>query len=321
MDFMQILAIVIPSAILTATPLIFTALGGVLCERSGVVNIGLEGLMVVGAFSAAIFTYFFEQHGLGAASPWLALLIAGLLGGVFSIIHAIASISFRAEQVVSGVAINFLAQGLCLFMVKLLFDGKGQTPYIAHRIDKIDIPLLHDIPIIGPLLFSNVTYISYIAVIISFFVWYVIYKTPFGLRLRSVGEHPQAADTLGINVTKTRYIAVILSGVFGGLGGGVYLVTIASNYSVSTIAGQGFLAIAAMIFGKWHPVGAMGAALFFGLAQSLSITGQQVPVLNHLPDVFLLIAPYVITILALAGFVGRADAPKASGIPYIKGKR
>jgi simple sugar transport system permease protein len=320
-DVLNILAIVIPAAILTATPLIFTALGAVFSERAGVVNIGLEGLMIVGAFIAAVTTVWFGHMGLGAASPWLAILVAAVAGAVFSLLHAVASITFRAEQVVSGVAINFLALGLCVFLVKLIFNGKGQTPYIQDRIDKTNVPFLHDIPVIGPLFFSHMTYTSYIAIILAFVVWYVIYKTPFGLRLRSVGEHPAAADTLGINVYKMRYIAVILSGALGGIGGAVYLVTISSNFSGTTISGQGYLALAAMIFGKWNPLGALGAALFFGLAQSLSITGQQIPFLKDIPNMYLLIAPYVLTILALAGFVGRADAPKADGIPYIKGKR
>lgn len=321
MTFFHILEIVIPTAILTATPLIFTSLGAVFSERSGVVNIGLEGLMIVGAFIAAVFTYWFDQLGLGAASPWLAILVAAVAGAIFSLLHAVASITFRAEQVVSGVAINFLALGLCVFLVKLIFNGAGQTPYIQDRIDKVNVPFLHSIPIIGPLFFSHMTYTSYIAIILAFVVWYIIYKTPFGLRLRSVGEHPAAADTLGINVYRMRYIGVILSGALGGIGGAVYLVTIASNFGSTTIAGQGYLSLAAMIFGKWNPLGAMGAALFFGLAQSLSITGQQIPFLKDIPDMYLLIAPYVLTILALTGFVGRADAPKADGIPYIKGKR
>ncbi|MGL4818445.1 MAG: ABC transporter permease, partial [Bacilli bacterium] len=154
-----------------------------------------------------------------------------------------------------------------------------------------------------------------------FVVWYVIYKTPFGLRLRAVGEHPMAADTMGINVNRMRYIGVMLSGVFAGLGGAVYGLSIASSFSAGTITGQGFLALAAMIFGKWHPIGAMGAALFFGFAQSLSISGASLPFFSNIPSVILLILPYVLTILALTGFVGRSQAPKALGTPYVKGKR
>jgi len=320
-SLMQILEIIIPSAILSATPLIFTALGGVFSERSGVVNIGLEGLMIIGAFVGAVFTIWFEHLGLGAASPWLSLVVAAICGGLFSLLHALACVTFRADQTVSGVAINFLALGLTVFLVKKLFQGSGQTPFIDYRIDKANVPLLHDIPIIGPLFFSHIAYTSYVAIIFSFLVWYVIYKTPFGLRLRSVGEHPMAADTLGINVSRMRYIGVVLSGAFGGIGGAVYVVTIATNFGPTTISGQGFLALAAMIFGKWNPIGALGAALFFGFAQSLSITGESIPLLKEVPSVYLLIAPYVLTILALAGFVGRAEAPKAIGIPYIKGRR
>lgn len=321
MSILEVLTIIIPSTLLTAAPLIFTALGGVFSERSGVVNIGLEGLMSVGAFTAAIATLFLEHVGFGDASPWIAILIAAVAGAIFSLIHAVVSISFRADQTVSGVALNFLAAGLTIFLVKLIYSGKGQTPYIAHNIDKISIPGLSRIPIIGPIFFQQVTYTSYLAILASFVVWYILFKTPFGLRLRSVGEHPAAADTLGINVIRMRYIGVMLSGFFGGIGGAVYLVTITSNYNVSTIAGQGFLALAAMVFGKWHPIGAMGAALFFGFAQALSITSQQLPYIGQLPSVVMLIAPYVLTLIVLTGFVGRAEAPKADGVLYIKGQR
>lgn len=313
------LAIIISSSLLAAAPLIFTALGGVFSERSGVVNIGLEGLMIIGAFSSIVFNLAFADK-LGAATPWVALLVAMAVGAVFSLLHAVASITFRADQVVSGVAINFLALGLSLFLVKKMF-GKGQTDMIQENFKKVDIPFLSDIPVIGKIFFSNISYVSYVAIIVALIAWYVIYKTPFGLRIRSVGEHPMAADTMGVNVTKMRYIGVMLSGVFGGLGGAVYAQSITLDFSYSTISGQGFMALAAMIFGKWHPVGAMGAALFFGFAQSLSIVSSSIPFLQNIPGVVLLIAPYVLTILALAGFIGRADAPKASGEPYIKGSR
>ena len=319
MGVFEILQIIIPSAIFFAAPLIFTALGGVFSERSGVVNIGLEGLMVVGAFTGVVFNITFANQ-LGELTPWLALIAAMLLGAIFSLLHAVASITFRADQVVSGVALNFLAIGATLFMVKKLY-GKGQTDQIHIGFDKIDVPLLSDIPIIGPLLFENGYIQSYIAIALALVVWYVIYKTPFGLRLRAVGEHPMAADTMGINVTKLRYIAVMLSGALAGIGGAVYATIISRDFSHATISGHGFMALAAMIFGKWHPLGAMGAALFFGFAQSLSIIGQTIPFLKGVPTVYLLIAPYVLTVLALTGFIGRADAPKALGTPYIKGQR
>ena len=319
MSFLDVLAFIIPAALYSSAPLIFTALGGVFSERSGVVNIGLEGLMLFGAFSG-ILTTLLIQDSLGAFSPWIAILVAAVASGLFSLLHAVVSITFRADQVVSGVALNFLAAGLSIFLIKKIFN-KGQTDFIDFRIDKINVPILSDIPVIGDIFFSSVPVTSYIAILFAFVVWYIIYKTPFGLRLRSVGEHPMAADTMGINVTKMRYVGVMLSGIFAGIGGAVYATSISGNFAVGTISGQGFLALAAMIFGKWHPLGALGAALFFGLATSLSITGAQIPYLQDIPTVYLTISPYVLTILALAGVVGRADAPKAIGTPYEKGKR
>jgi ABC-type uncharacterized transport system permease subunit len=319
MSFMEILMIIIPSTLLWAAPLVFTALGGVFSERSGVINIGLEGLMWIGAFTSIVFNLTFA-HTFGNATPWVALIVAMLAGAVFSLLHAVAAITFRADHTVSGVAINLLASGLTLFLVKFLYN-KGETDIIQKSFSKIDIPVLKDIPIIGKIFFQNTYWVSYLAIIVAIIAWYVIYKTPFGLRLRSVGEHPMAADTMGINVTKMRYIGVILSGALGGIGGGVYAEAISSNFSHATISGQGFMALAAMIFGKWHPLGAMGAAIFFGFAQSLSIIGSSLPFLKTIPNVYLLIAPYVLTILALTGFIGRAEAPKADGVHYIKGSR
>jgi simple sugar transport system permease protein len=316
---MQILMIVVPSTLLWAAPLVFTALGGVFSERSGVVNIGLEGLMVIGAFSAVVFNITFANT-FGAATPWVSLLIAMAAGAIFSCLHAVASITFRADHTVSGVAINLLATGLTLFLVKLIYN-KGETDIIKQSFNKIDIPILKDIPVIGKIFFQNTYWTSFVAILVAIVAWYIIFKTPFGLRLRSVGEHPMAADTMGINVTKMRYLGVIISGALGGLGGGVYAESISSNFSHATISGQGFMALAAMIFGKWHPLGAMGAAIFFGFAQSISIIGSSLPFLKTIPDVYLLIAPYVLTILALTGFIGRAEAPKADGVHYIKGSR
>ncbi|MDY0405824.1 ABC transporter permease [Virgibacillus sp. 179-BFC.A HS] len=315
----DILNSVIPTALFFSAPLIFTALGGVFSERSGVVNIGLEGLMVMGAFVGVVFNLTFADV-FGAWTPWISVLVAAIIGGIFSIIHAVASVSFRAEQVVSGVAINFLALGIGVFLTKQWYD-KGQTDMVSQPFSSTNIPVLSHIPVIGKMFFQGVYTSSYVAIILAFVAWYVLYKTSFGLRLRAVGEHPMAADTNGINVTKMRYTAVIISGVLGGIGGSVFALTIAANFSATTIVGQGFMSLAAVIFGKWHPLGAMGAALFFGFAQSLSIVSAGIPYLSNVPQVILLIAPYVLTILALAGFIGRAEAPKANGVPYIKGSR
>ncbi|MCL7872492.1 ABC transporter permease [Bacillus altitudinis] len=319
MGFLQILEIIVPATLVYAAPLILTALGGVFSERSGVVNIGLEGLMVVGAFSSIIFNLMFADT-FGALTPWLGLLVGMVIGGVFSLIHAVATITFRADQTVSGVAINMLALGATLFVVKLIY-GKAQTDKITEPFYKGDIPLLSDIPIIGDIFFKDVYYTSILALVLAVVAWFVLFKMPFGLRLRAVGEHPMAADTMGIKVYRMRYIGVFISGLFGGLGGAVYASTIALDFSHATITGQGFIALAALVFGKWHPFGAMGAALFFGFAQSLSIIGSLLPLFQDIPNVYMLIAPYVLTILALTGFIGRADAPKALGTPYLKGKR
>ncbi|MEI3604658.1 ABC transporter permease [Pseudogracilibacillus sp. SE30717A] len=315
----DLLQSIIPPALFFSAPLIFTALGGVFSERSGVVNIGLEGLMVMGAFVGIVFNLTFADV-LGSWTPWISIIVAMLVSGVFAIIHAVATVTLRADHVVSGIAINFLALGLGVFLTKEWYQ-KGQTDMVSRPFYTTNIPFLSDIPIIGPIFFKGIYLTSYLAIILAVVAWYVLYKTPFGLRLRAVGEHPMAADTNGINVYRMRYIAVIISGLMGGLGGSVFALTIALNFSQSTIVGQGFMSLAAVIFGKWHPLGAMGAALFFGFAQSLSVISSGIPLLANVPQVFLLIAPYVLTILALAGFIGRAEAPRALGDPYIKGTR
>ncbi|ARF18507.1 ABC transporter permease [Sporosarcina ureae] len=316
---LDVLYFIIPITIASAAPLIFTAIGGVFSERSGVINIGLEGLMIMGAFIGILFNLFFADT-FGAWTPWIALLVAMLVSALFATLHAIASISFRADQVVSGVAINMLGLAVALFSVKMIF-GKGQTDFIQQKIPRFNVPFLEDIPIIGPMFFKLVYGSSILAIAVAFIAWFVIYKTPFGLRLRSVGEHPMAADTMGIKVTKIRYIAVLISGGLAGIGGAVYSQTITNDFGHATINGQGFMALAAMIFGKWHPLGAMGAALFFGFAQALAISSSSIKFLEDIPAVYFHIFPYILTILALAGFLGKAKAPKALGKPYVKGNR
>lgn len=319
MSFLEVLYFVIPSAIYYAAPLIMTAIGGVFTERSGVVNIGLEGIMIIGAASSIIFNLFFADQ-LGDLTPWVGLIVAMVFGIVLSLVLAVAAVSLRADQTVSGVALNMLGLAVSVFTVKLIYD-KGQTDSITERFSRFDIPVLSDIPVLGKMFFIDVHATSIFAIGVALIAWFVIYKTPFGLRLRAVGEHPMAADTMGINVTKIRYIAVMISGALGGIGGAIYAQAISGNFGQSTISGQGFMAIAAMIFGKWHPLGALGAALFFGFAQALSVVGSAIPYVQDVPSVYLNILPYALTILALAGFIGKANAPKASGLPYIKGKR
>lgn len=315
-----IIAFVFYTSLSYAAPLIFTGLGAVFSERSGVVNIGLEGIMQVGAFIGIISNLLLAEMFRGL-TPWIAILIAMVIGSLFSLFLAISSVTFRADQIISGTALNMLAAGATVFLVKKIYDGKGQTPYIQETITRFDIPVLENIPVLGPLFFQNVYITSYLAVLAAIVGWFILFKTPFGLRLRSVGEHPTAADTMGIKVNRMRFIGVMISGALGGIGGAIFSQTITLDYSAATISGQGFMAIAAMIFGKWNPLGMMGAAIFFGFAQSLSVVGTNIPFIQDIPTVYLYILPYVLTILAIAGFIGRSVAPKALNTPYIKGQR
>lgn len=319
MSFLEVLYFIVPSAFLYATPLILTGIGALFSERAGVIGLGVEGLMIVGAFTG-IYINIEYYDDFGKSVIWLALLAALLAGAIFSLVIAVAAITFRADQTVTGVAVNMLAAAITVFLVKLIY-GKGQTDMVQAPIQRFEIPYLSEIPFLGPLLFQDVYLTTILALIVAFCAWFIIYKTPFGLRIRAVGEHPMAADTMGINVTKMRYIGVMISGALAGVGGASLAMTSSGDFSATTVAGQGFIAIAAMIFGKWHPLGTLGAALFFGLAQTLSIAGGNIPYVQDIPSVILQILPYVLTILALAGFIGKAVAPKASGVPYIKGKR
>ncbi|MER2120636.1 MAG: ABC transporter permease [Solibacillus sp.] len=319
MSFLEVLYFIVPSALLYATPLILTGIGALFSERAGVIGLGVEGLMIVGAFTG-IYINLEYYADFGKNVIWLALLASLLAGAIFSLIIAVAAVTFRADQTVTGVALNMLAAAITVFLVKLIY-GKGQTDMVSAPLQRFEIPYLSDIPFLGPLLFQNVYSTTIIALVVAVGAWFVLYKMPFGLRIRSVGEHPMAADTMGINVAKMRYIGVMISGALAGVGGASLAMTSSGDFSGSTVAGQGFIAIAAMIFGKWHPLGTLGAALFFGLAQTLSIGGGNIPYIQEIPPVILQVLPYVLTILALAGFVGKAVAPKASGVPYIKGKR
>lgn len=318
MSLMTILTLLVSSMLIYASPLILTSIGGTFSERSGIVNVGLEGIMVMGAFAGIIFNLSFSDV-LGDATPWIATLVGGLVGVLFSLLHAIATVNLRADHIVSGTVLNLMAPALSVFLVKA-FYGKGQTDNIQEAFGKFDFPVLSQIPILGDIFFKGTSLVAYVAIAISFLSWYVLYKTTFGLRLRSVGEHPQAADTLGINVYRMRYYGVMISGFLGGMGGAVYAQSISVNFAASTILGPGFIALAAMIFGKWNPIGAMLSSLFFGISQSLAVIGNQLPLLSKIPTVYLQMAPYVLTIIVLAAFFGQAVGPKAAGKNYIKSK-
>ena len=318
MNFVTVLALIVSSTLVYSAPLIFTALGGTFSENSGIVNVGLEGIMTMGAFTSIVFNLSFAST-FGTATPWLGALLGGIVGIIFSLLHAVATINWRADHVISGTVLNLMAPPLAVFLVKAIYN-KGQTENINQNFGYFSFPGLANIPVIGPIFFKNTSAPAWVAIVLSIFLYWVLYKTRFGLRLRSSGENPQAADTLGINVYKMRYAGVLISGFLGGIGGAVFAEAIAGNFSVSTIAGQGFMALAAMIFGRYNPIGAMLSSLFFGFAQSLSIIGDQIPGISSLPSAYLQIAPYVLTIIVLVVFFGKTVGPAADGQNYIKSK-
>ena len=316
MSLETILQLVISSTLVYSAPLIFTALGGTFSERAGVVNVGLEGTMIMGAFAGVVFNLTFAGQ-FGGLTPWLGLLAGAVIGLIFSLLHAVATVTLRADHIVSGTVMNLMAPALGVYLIKLMY-GKGQTSMIAENFGYWNVPVLSKIPVIGTIFFTKTSSTAWVAIIIAFVESWVLFKTRFGLRLRSVGENPQAADTLGLNVYALRYTGVLISGVLGGIGGALFAQSIAGNFSASTIVGQGFMSMAAMIFGRWNPVGAMAAALFFGFSQSMAIVGAQLPVLNQVPSVYLQVAPYVFTVLILVVFFAKSKAPAADGVNYIK---
>lgn len=315
----NLLALIVSSTLVYSAPLIFTAIGGVFSERSGVVNVGLEGIMVMGAFSSIVFNLYMAPT-FGTWTPWIGLLVGALAGAAIAFVHALATVHLRADHIISGTVVNLAAPALAVFLTRVLFDQRGQTDIIRQSFGYFNFPVLKDIPVIGRIFFQSTSLPAYVGIVVAFICLFVLSKTRFGLRIRAVGENPLAADTLGINVYAMKYAGVILSGVFGGIGGAVLAQSISLNFSISTIAGQGFMSMAAMIFGKWNPVGAMLAAIFFGFAQSLSVVGSQIPFIENIDPVYLQIAPYIITIIVLVSFVGKASGPAANGKTYIKSK-
>lgn len=274
------------ATIRSATPLIITAIGGLLAERAGIINIALEGKMLTGAFMAVVVAYF-------TGNPWLGVL-GGVLGGAsLAFIHALVSIKYKANQVVSGTAINILAAGGTIFLLQVIFDVSGSSPTV------------NKLPMWGP--FHPLVYFAFLLVIAAHLF---IYYTPQGLRLRAIGEHPAAAETVGVNVTKLKYIFVVMSGGLAGIAGAALSIGDLSIFVNQMTAGRGFIALAAMIFGKWTPVGALLAALLFGFAEALQMRLQGI---IPIPREFVQMIPYILTMVILAGFVGKATAPAALG--------
>jgi simple sugar transport system permease protein len=284
------------------------ALGGVISERSGVVNIAMEGMMLAGAFAAVV-------ADLAWGNPWLAALVAILAGGFMALIHSIVSIRFHANQIISGIAINIFAAGSTTFLLNKIYGLQGIGHVTAQQaLPDITIPVLSGIPFIGQVLFQQ-NVVVYAALILLMLINVFLFRTRAGLRLRAVGEHPQAADTAGINVFRIRYTAVIASGLLSGLAGAFLSIGIANTFNPNMTEGRGYIALAAMIFGKWTPIGAFVSCLIFGVGQVIFDNNSTLPASPY----FLQMVPYLLTLVVLAGFVGRSTPPAADGIPYEPG--
>jgi len=297
----------VQSTLLRSVPLTLGAMSGVLCERSGVINIAIEGMFLAGAFTASLV-------GSASGSLWVGLFSGVVTGALLAWLLAVLAIRYQVDQIVAGVVINIFGAGITAFLSARVFS-EFQELNNPGRFQVVDIPLLGDIPVIGPILFRNNVFVYLMFVLIAL-VHVALFRTKWGLRVRSVGEHPLAADTLGIRVQFERYRSVILGGMMAGLGGAYFTLGSVGRFDEGMTAGRGFIALAAMIFGRWTPLGAFGAALVFGFADTLQtkLAILRVPI----PSEFLLMAPYVVTILVVAGVVGRARPPAADGQPYVK---
>ncbi len=303
----------IQATLSAATPLTLGAMCGLLCERSGIINIAIEGMMLFGAFAGVAFAAIFDNL-------WIGLIAATLVGGLMGWVHAVLSIKYKVDQIVGGTVINILAVGATRFLNLRVLEPAGlSTP---GHFDALRIPLLADIPIVGPILFENQP-TTFIMLILLVAVNYVVFFTPWGLRMRACGEHPRAADTVGVHVNRMRYISVIIGGLIAGVGGAYFSLGQVGTFEDSMTRGQGFVALAAMIFGNWNPIGGFVAALLFGFANALQVKMQIIePLLPFihvpLPPEFLQTAPYVLTIIVVAGVVGRVRPPAQEGKVYEK---
>ena len=286
-----------------ATPLIFASLGGLFSERSGVINIALEGMLLTGAFFAVL--------GADITGSWfLGVLIGMAAGGLLALIHAVFAVSLRADQIVSGTALNFLAFGITTYLYLNRYGAEG-TPTDLPQVPDVNLPLIEDIPFFGDI-FGQVNLLIWIGLALVLVTWVVVFRTPPGLRLRSAGENPLAAETAGLSVVKTRYLAVVTSGVLAGAGGAYLSIGFVHSFSQNMTVGKGFIALAALIFGRWRPGGALMAALLFGFSTALA---QRLPVFSPSAATLFQALPYVLTLIAVAGVVGRSVAPAAIGRP------
>lgn len=317
---MNVLYFVVQQTMYFAIPLLIVAIGAMYSERSGVINIALEGIMVMGAFVGIFFINTFQHRMSGQGLLLLTILIVGVAGGAFSLLHAFAAINMKADQTISGTALNLFAPAFAIFTARMI-QGVQQIQFNdTFHIDKV--PVFGDIPVVGDLFFKNCYITTYLGILIFIVAAYVIKRTRFGLRLRACGEHPGAADSVGVNVVKIRYAGVIISGVLGGIGGLVFVIPTSTNFNAS-VAGYGFLAIAVLIFGQWRSNKILMAAFFFGIMKTLASAYSAIPVLKSLPipnEIYKMI-PYIATLIVLAFLSKSSQAPRAEGIPYDKGSR
>ena len=305
----------------SAVPLLLACLAGLYSERSGIVDIGLEGKMLGGAFAAA-------AAAAATGSAWLGLGAGIMVGVILSLIHGFASITNRGNQIVSGVAINFIAAGLSALLGQAWFGMGGRTPQLNHdgRFNPLEWPLaetLSNVPLLGPIykeLISGHNLIAYFAFLMVPITWWILFRTRFGLRLRAVGENPSAVDTAGISVSWARYRAVMICGMLCGVAGAYLSIGVSAGFVKDMTAGRGFIALAALIFAKWRPVAAMWACLLFGFLGALEIRyqGVSLPIVGVVPVQLMQALPYILTVILLAGFIGKAIPPKAGGVPYSK---
>ncbi len=315
-EFWSIIQIIIPGAIAYTMPLLMGALGGLYSERSGVTNLCIEGLMLFGCFSSAATIVRLQAAGVGYNTAIvIGILVAMAASTLLALLHAVAAINLKADQTISGTAINMLSSALSLFLAQTI-TGSGNITVVRGVIRR-DIPLLSKIPIIGPLFFSQTYWTTWICIVLWGASWFLLYKTSFGLRLRACGEHPSAVASAGVNVHKMRYIGVLASGLLSGIGGAVILITYAGEYNAGAgINGLGFLAIAALIFGQWKPLGILGSTVFFGFCMTIANMGRVIPGVSGIPTGILGAFPYIATLIALIFSSKKSSAPLASGVPF-----
>ena len=317
---MSVIYFIFQQTMLFTIPLMVVSLGGMFSERSGVVNIALEGIMTMGAFTGILFLNMTGGRMSGQTQLFLAILISAATGAAFAFFHAYAAINMKADQTISGTALNMFAPAFAIFVARVI-QGVQQIQFNnTFRIESV--PVLGRIPFLGPLLFQNTYVTTYLGILILIVSTVVLYRTRFGLRLRSCGEHPQAADAAGINVYRMQYAGVLISGVLGGLGGLVFVVPTSTNFNAD-VAGYGFLALAVLIFGQWKPVRIMWASLFFGLMKAVAAAYSGIPFLaaTGLPSSVYKMIPYIATLIVLIFTSKNSQAPRASGVPYDKGQR